>query len=151
MNSNQLLHILQQDTFTKTVFTDVLPSDRLPAKIRKPKGFILNTDPSNKPGTHWIAMFLATDGKGEFWDSYGKAPGFYSQAFTRFLEEHCKAYTWNKKVLQAYTSDVCGQYTLFFALHRCRGIPMSTIASMFTDNKDWNDMLVRDFIEKWYS
>jgi hypothetical protein len=25
---------------------------------------------------------------------------------------------------------------------------MSTIASMFTDNKDWNDMLGRDFIEK---
>jgi hypothetical protein len=62
---------------------------RLPAKIRKPKGFILNTDPSNKPGTHWIAMFLATDGKGEFWDSYREAIGFYSQAFTRFLEEHC--------------------------------------------------------------
>ena len=66
MNSNQLLHILQQDTFTKTVFADVLPSDRLPAKIRKPKGFILNTDPSNKPGTHWVAMFLVTNGKGEF-------------------------------------------------------------------------------------
>ena len=27
MNSNQLLRILQQDAFTKTVFTDVLPSE----------------------------------------------------------------------------------------------------------------------------
>ena len=46
--------------------------------------------------------------------------------------------------------DVCGQYALFFALHRCRHIPMSTIANMFSDNKEWNDILVRDFIDKWY-
>jgi hypothetical protein len=64
MNSNELLHILQQDAFTKTVFTDVLPSDRLPAKIRKPKGFILNTDPSNKPGTHgWLCFWLPVEKK----------------------------------------------------------------------------------------
>ena len=151
MNSSQLLHILRQDAFAKTVFTDVLPSDRLPAKLRKPKGFIVNTDPSNKPGTHWVAVYVGTDGKREFWDSYGKEPAFYSQQFTRFLEKHCKTFTWNKKVLQAPTSDVCGQYTLFFALHRCRGVPMSTIASMFTENKDWNDVLVRDFIDKWYT
>ena len=24
------------------------------------------------------------------------------------------------------------------------------IANMFTDNKEWNDILVRDFIDKWY-
>jgi hypothetical protein len=48
------------------------------------------------------------------------------------------------------SSDVCGQYTLFFALHRCRRIPMSTIANMFTGSKEWNDELVRDFIDKWY-
>ena len=41
-------------------------------------------------------------------------------------------------------------YALFFALHRCRHIPMSTIANMFTDNKEWNDILVRDFTDKWY-
>jgi hypothetical protein len=29
-------------------------------------------------------------------------------------------------------------------------IPMSTIANMFTVSKEWNDELVRDFIDKWY-
>jgi hypothetical protein len=82
---------------------------------------------------------LYRDGKGEFWDSYGQAPGFYSQNFTQFL-----------KITQAPSSDVCGQYTLFFVLHQCRHIPMSTVAKMFTDSKEWNDELVRDFIDKWY-
>jgi hypothetical protein len=95
-------------------------------------------------------MYLTEDGKGEFWDSYGQAPGFYSQNFTQFLDKHCGTYTWNRRILQARSSDVCRQYTLFFALHRCRHIPMSTIANMFTDSKEWNDELVRDFIDKWY-
>ena len=32
----------------------------------------------------------------------------------------------------------------------CRHIPMLTIANMFTDSKEWNNELVRDFIDKWY-
>ena len=68
----------------------------------------------------------------------------------RTLNKHCSTFTWNRKALQAASSDVCGQYALFFALHRCRHIPMPTIANMFTDNKEWNDILVRDFIDKWY-
>ena len=145
------MNILKNDPFTKTVFTDVLPSDRLLREIRKrPRGYILNTDPSDKHGSHWVAIYLTEDGKGEFWDSYGQAPGFYNQNFTQFLDQHCATFTWNRIILQAPSSDVCGQYTLFFALHRCRRIPMSTIANMFTGSKEWNDELVRDFIDKWY-
>jgi hypothetical protein len=140
------MNILKNDSFTKTVFTDVLPSDRLPHEIRKKRrGYILNTDPFLKPGSHWVAMYLTEDGKGEFWDSW-----IYSQNFTQFLDKHCGTFTWNRRILKAPSSDVCGQYTLFFALHRCRHIPMSTIANMFTDSKEWNDELVRDFIDKWY-
>ncbi len=102
MNSLQILNILKSDPFTKTVFTNVLPSDRLPHEIqKKPRGFVLNTDPSNRPGTHWVAMYLTAEGKGKFWDSYGEAPGFYSQNFTQFLNKNCSTFTWNERVLQA--------------------------------------------------
>ena len=64
MNTLQILNILKNDPFTKSVFTDVLPSDRLPNQIqKKPRGFILNVDPSNGPGTHWIAIYFTADGK----------------------------------------------------------------------------------------
>jgi hypothetical protein len=96
------MNILKNDPFTKTVFTDVLPSDRLPLEIRKrPRGYILNTDPSDKPGSHWVAMYLTEDGKGEFWDSYGQAHGFYGQNFTQFLDKHCGTFTWNRRILQS--------------------------------------------------
>ena len=34
MNSLEILNILKSDAFTRTVFTDVLPSDRLPGRIQ---------------------------------------------------------------------------------------------------------------------
>ena len=100
------------------MFTDVLLSDRLTGRIQtRPRGFIVNTDPADKPGTHWLVIFITTDGKGEFWDTFAQRPGFYSSNFTQFLNKHCSAFTWNRRVLQAPLSDVCGQYALFFALH----------------------------------
>ena len=134
------------------MFTDVLPSDRLSGRIQtRSSESIVNTDPADKPATHWLVIFITTDEKGEeFWDPFAQRPGFYSPNFTQFLNKQCSAFTWNRKALQAPSSDMCGQYALFFALHRCRHIPMSTIANMFTDNKEWNDILVRDFIDKWY-
>ena len=70
--------------------------------------FIVNTDPADKPGTHWLVIFITTDGKGEFWDPFAQRPGFYSQNFTQFLNKHCSAFTWNRKALQAASSDMCG-------------------------------------------
>ena len=56
MNTLQILNVLQSDPFTKSVFTSVLPSDRLPGTIsEKPKGFVVNVDGSDGPGTHWVA------------------------------------------------------------------------------------------------
>ena len=70
------------------MFTDVLPSDLLPNQIKKkPRGFILNVDTSNGPGTHWISIYITVDGKGEFFDLYGEPPEFYSRNFETFLEE----------------------------------------------------------------
>ena len=109
------MNILKNDPFTKTVFTNVLPSDRLPREIRKrPRGYVLNTDASDMPGSHWIAMYLTEDGKGEFWDSYGQAPGFYSQNFNQFLDKHCVTFTWNRRILKAPSSDVNTHYSLLY-------------------------------------
>ena len=67
MNTLQILNVLKNDPFTKSVFTDVLPSDLLPNQIKKkPRGFILNIDTSNAPRTHWISIYTTADGKGEF-------------------------------------------------------------------------------------
>ena len=44
MNSDQIERILTRDPYTKQVFKDVCPRDRLPASISYLSVFVLNTD-----------------------------------------------------------------------------------------------------------
>ena len=124
MNTKQLLDVLQHDSFTRTVFQSVVPADNLPRRIlKRPQGFIVNTDDSTKKGSHWVAMYFTQDGKAEFFDSYGQDPDFYSQGFETFLQNNSMTFAWTKRVLQSPWSRVCGHYCLFYALHRCRNMP----------------------------
>ena len=89
----QILSVLQSDPFTKSVFTSVLPSDRSPdIVLQRPKGYIVNVDGSDKPGSHWVAMFFPStpdgegDGAAEFMDSLGEKPNHYSEHFKTFYK-----------------------------------------------------------------
>ena len=74
----------------------------------------------------------------------------HSPVYKTFLQNNISTYIYNKHVLLSPWSSVCDQYCLFYALYKCRNISMSTITNMFTNDKEWNDMLVRDFIRKWF-
>ena len=151
MDSRQLLTVLKADCETKRYLGGVYPADRLPAEVRHPSVFIVNTDESNRPGTHWIAIYINTEnGLGEFFYSYGQHPEFYGAYFKQFLDTHCVRFIHNYKSLQSLNTTVCGQYCLFFCLHRCRNIPLSKILSVFTDDSLVNDVLVQDFMEEIY-
>ena len=53
---------------------------------------------------HTGLLLITADGKGEFFDSYGEPPEFYSRNFETFLEDHSSALTWNEKTLQSQWS-----------------------------------------------
>ena len=75
MNTFQLPQVLTKYPFTKRSFAGVYryACDQLSSiEIRKyPKSFVVNTDPMELPGTHWIAIYFNEQMKGEFFDSYG--------------------------------------------------------------------------------
>ena len=136
MNTVQLLNVLQRDPLTKSVITRVLPSDRLPDTVsEKPRGFIGKVDTSVSPGTPWVAIYLTRDG-GEFRASYRQQPSHCSENLETFLKNNSSTFTYNRYVLQLQWSSVGGQYSLFYALHRCRNIPLSTIINTFANNKE---------------
>ena len=121
----------------------MFPSDRLPSRIKQyPAGLIANVDRSNKPGSHWIAIYI---------DSYGNKPEFYEYSFKEFLEENSRAYTFNNPCLQSLYSRVCGQYCLYFFLFKARSFSLETIVNRFTANKRLNDEFVNQFIVNHFS
>ena len=85
MNTAQIAYALEHDPKTSKKFCGVFPSDKLPQTIDwYPCGLVVNTDPSTKPGTHWIGIFLTSPQNGEWFDYYGKPPEFY-ELFLRSL------------------------------------------------------------------
>ena len=123
MNTAQITHALEEDPITNKKFCGVFPSDKLPQTIDKyPCEFVANTDPSTKPGIHWVSIYLSSPRKGSWFDS-------------------------NDRKLQSDWSDVCGQYCIFFLSHRAPGYSMNKIVQLFDDNTMLNDAKVSHFVK----
>jgi hypothetical protein len=96
-------------------------------KNKKTKiGIIFNTDPHNKPGQHWISMFINIKKKQIFFfDSTGDSP---SPEIMKLVERIKKQgleldkkiifkYNSNEGVEHQYGNTECGVYSLFFIVH----------------------------------
>ncbi len=128
MNTSQINYALEQDLLTRKIFRGVFPSDKLPQTIEKyPCGSVAKTDPSNKPGTHWVAFYFPSEEQGEFFDSYGQPPNSYRKSFKNVLNKHSYDWKSNTHKLQSKWSNVCGQYCIFYLAHKARGFSMGKI------------------------
>lgn len=123
MNTFQLNCVLNCDHVLKHMAKDVLAADQLPkAQLRQfPSAYIVNTEPSNMEGKHWVAFYFDSNGNGEFFDSYGNSPQSYNRTFLTFVLQNASKYRYNDIKLQNDDSDVCGQYCVYFLLFKARG------------------------------
>jgi hypothetical protein len=149
MNTKQIKYVIKKDPITSKKFGGVFAENRLPRSPDfYPCGYIANTDPSNEPGKHWVAFYLQSPTEGEFFDSYGHQPQFYGHHFVEFLNQNSKRWSFNKKELQSAFTAVCGEYCIFYLMHRARGVRMSSIVRLFNPNKLRNDHSVYEFVMK---
>ena len=133
MDSEQLKGILAADAYTGKIETDVLPADMAPTDpVSLPCAYIFNTDPASKPGTHWVAVYFNTRGRGYYFDPLGVAP---SSSIAEFFFANGKSHAYNHHQIQSAATDACGHYCVMF-LGRCaRGHPPSRIVSQFSSRE----------------
>jgi hypothetical protein len=125
----------------------VFALDELPnVVVPRPSVIVINTDPSTKPGQHWVAVYITREGVAEYFDSYGKP--VYLSEIKWFLKKNGDAVRSNNQSIQGTLSTVCGQYCIFFLLHRCRGLSMTKIVHLFSNDKTDNDIIVNDFVRR---
>ena len=152
MNTMQLLSILKTDKITRQHNGGVFPIDKLPKKISSfPILYVINTDKSDKPGMHWVALYFNEDKRAEFFDSYGNPPDKYDAHLMRFIDRHSSGVLYNDRCLQSLDSTVCAQYCIMFAQYRCRNVAMQTTVHMFTRDTRYNDAFVHNFVESLYN
>ena len=148
MNSKQIQDILSSHKETKKSFLGVFPSDMIPKKIyRYPSCFICNVDASNQEGSHWLAFFISSSNRIEFFDSYGNAPDFFKGTISNFSSQYSEV-LYNPLTLQSNFTAVCGQYTIYFLICKCRGDTMKKFLSQFVTKNICNDIRVYNFVAK---
>ena len=150
MNYQQINAIIKMDQTATSQHGGVFPSDGLPTYIfKRPRFFIANTDPHNKPGRHWVAFYFPKRGPAEFFDSGGRPPSKVHRNFTKFLKKHTKRYVYNKRKLQSVGSNACGPFVMYYVMHRALGVPMNKIANKFNRKElSKNDRHVTEWLEK---
>ena len=116
MHTFQLAQVLTKDPVTKESFAGVYACNHQLSSIEineYPKSFVVNTDPMELPGTHWIAIYFNEQMKGEFFDSYGKHPIHYDKYFLDFMNRNGIQWEHDKIQLQRAFSSVCGHIYIF--------------------------------------
>jgi len=136
MNSDEIDRFLRRRLRD---FDGVFSADNLP---KDPHLLVCNTDPADKPGRHWIAIYIE-DGRGEFFDSFGRRP---SANFERYMNRYCVSWNFNNKQLQSVVSKFCGYYCIYFCIHRSRGVDMCKIVRSFSSDTGLNDALVHAYV-----
>ncbi len=111
---------------------------------------IINTDPSDLPGEHWVAVYLTREGSGCFFDSFGNAPDSdrFPTSIKNFLISNTPVVLYSTKRVQDFTSDVCGQHCVFFLYHLANGRDYSHVMKLYSDDYIKNDKMVSLFVKR---
>ena len=116
-----------KDLWQTLTCTCVFPSDALTEIRDKPELIICNTDPSNKPGKHWLLFFFFYDDKVDFYDSLGNDLSHYGKELNQLLNRFANFYQSTHIRTQPENTALCGYYCLYFAYKRCKGHSMEKI------------------------
>ena len=158
MNSAEIHFALARDECTKYHFAGVFASDALADTVKEkdqPACYVANTDPSSKPGRHWVAFYFprSLQEPAELFDSFGTSSG-KRPPFTKFLRKYGHTrHNENPMRLQGAISTACGQYCIYYLTMRCRGFTMHEIMDGFSvapEDWNWNDSVVVAFVNKHF-
>jgi hypothetical protein len=138
MNSEEINKYLSKDKF----FIGTFSIDTLPIVDKRPITLIVNTDPSTRPGEHWIAIYLKEKSKGIYFDSYGFPP--LNIEINNFMDENCRN-KWKYNNIQIQPADgvsnTCGNYCILFCKSMSEEIPFKRFLNFFSKNYKSNDSL----------
>ena len=146
MNTSKINEILFQNPYTRKHFLGTFPSNRCPQKVKPLTCFVTNTDPDSKPGQHWVAFFVKSDGNVFYFDPYGLPP--ISIYHTRFLEKSADGRgSYNKQQLQNLYSQTCGPHCITFLIETCRTQdPHHTLKNLLLLPTNFTDRAVKPLL-----
>ena len=75
--------------------------------------------PGRSTGTHWVALYIDANSRGEYYDHTGRPP--FLRADVNFMNKHFTSWTYYTIRVQEEGSTVCGHHCICYLIHRCDG------------------------------
>jgi len=148
MESRQIDKILKRNPITAPFYLGCFASDQLlqfsPSKY--PHSMVVNFDPSNFKGSHWVAIFSMSPHDVDYYDSLGLWPPLNSN-ITKYLSKFSRIH-FNTYALQGEYSKSCGQHAIFFLFARSKGKSFEQILHFLTSIRGGSvDHFVNRFVD----
>ena len=144
MNTKQLWTALTLNAQTNSCFDGIYSSDTLKEIKCKPELIICNTDPSHKPGKHWV-LFYFEKNTVDFYDSLGKDLSYYGDDFINFVKRFASEYNQCTQRTQPLNSSLCGAYCLYYAYGKSHSYTMDKIVNSMITPEHVVDFVKRNF------
>ena len=114
LNTKDIWQALTSNNVTEPFFDGVFPLDGLKSIKHKPELIICNTDPSDKPGKHWLLFFFHGNIV-NFYDSLGNDLNYYDKKLITFVKKYADTIETSNVRTQPKNTSLCGHYCLYFA------------------------------------
>ena len=121
LNSIQLSIVLKSNSVTSKHTSAVFARDELSSVYTNPPQIIIvNTDPLEKSGKHWLLIYFNEGGSVNFFDSLGYDINFYHSSIKKFVQKFTKKYQ-NVMTcrLQSLDLSLCSHYCLYYTYCKC--------------------------------
>lgn len=148
LTSHQLECMITCDLLLKSDIVGVFPSDRIP-RLYANQGLIVNTDPHNREGHHWIAAYNVNNEHIEIFDSLNNRQ-LQNQVNFKYLANNVPIII-NNVDIQCTDSYLCGYYCICFLYFKVRLISFEEFLCFFSNPCKLNDAIVLEFVKRKFS
>lgn len=152
MNTKQIKDILANHPYARKTFQGVYASDTCPKSLSsdRPVSLVVNTDPQNKSGTHWIALWLA-EGVLTVFDSLAYFPDhpIYKGVLTDYINSLARELRYNVTAVQHSEAITCGQHCVFFLSKLSELRSVANVLKLYTSVPRDNDRMVVSYTNRY--
>ena len=147
LSTRVLETLAHEDPLIRPYFQGVYPADRLPRQVLE-GGYIVNTDPHDQPGQHWLALWVEKPSHCEMFDSYGLPLKFYKDPSLHRWWNQFATMTRSGQSIQSLQSQACGHYCIQYLKAKAKGNSLIDFLAQW-DEKDLveNDVKVGHMIQ----
>ena len=149
MFGSDIVNVLSTDLKCAPVFRGVFASDMLPTYLNKgtTHALVVNLDAHDKPGSHWVGVFINASGSCIYFDPIGFPP--FEHTIKDFISRNCTALQCNTMTIQNILSYTCGYYVIYFLRQMVRGVALKAFQSNFkVNNFHLNDSFICNVYNK---